>query len=376
MRNFSEVLEIYGRYQVDLAVDTIGEYIRKKNPGCYVFYTNQRFSILSDQKLDFHNIEKYLSERFNKPWTNPEAKVYLTISQFGVHNYTNYENGQELVQSLKTILDSREHSLENLPIEITEEEFAIIDRSLKVKKMLTRDVKNNLEEMFLQPVISSQSGKIEGAESLVRIRDEEGNLIFPDEFIQLAEKNGMIGDLGIRIYDKACAFLSKYQTKLNLQWINVNLSPIQCMDEDLPSCFEIITKKYHLDPSKIHLEITEESEVDPKRLQDFMHIMTEKGFSFSLNDYGSGYSNINRIMSLPFKNIKIDKGIVWDYFKNPDDVLPNFIKTFKGKGYTVTAEGVENENMVNTLKSFGVDYFQGSYYSKPISEKEFIEKYQ
>lgn len=375
IQNFSEMLEIYGRYQMDQAVRMISEFIKKSYPGHYYFYTNQRFAILSDKPMNFDFIRSSLTERFRKPWVNEEANVFLTLSQFAVHNYTNYENGMDLVQSLKIILERREDVTDELSTEITDEEFSIIDRSLQVKKRLNYVVRRDMAELFLQPIINAQTGRLVGAEALIRIRDEDGNLIYPSEFIPVAEKNGAIISLGTQIYERACRFLSQHQETLGLTWLNVNLSPIQCMDETLPDRFCEIAKKYQVPTSLITLEITEEADIDFHKLSVFMRQMMERGFTFSLDDYGSGYSNISRVKNLPFRNIKLDKEIVWDHLRYQTPLLPQVIHSFQQMGYSITAEGVENEEMADVLSLYGIDYFQGFYYSRPIPVDEFVGKY-
>lgn len=103
--------------------------------------------------------------------------------------------------------------------------------------------------------------------------------------------------------------------------------------------------------------------------------MTDKGFKFALDDYGTGYSNLARVKRCSFENVKLDMSIVWDYCKEPDAILPNMIQAFKHMGFSVTAEGIEDEDMEETMKKAGCDFLQGYHYSKPVPAKEFAEKF-
>ena len=103
--------------------------------------------------------------------------------------------------------------------------------------------------------------------------------------------------------------------------------------------------------------------------------MTKKGFKFVLDDYGTGYSNLSRLKKCPFTTIKLDMSIVWDYCKEPDEILPNMIQAFKHMGFAITAEGIEDTNMENTMKNIGCDLLQGYYYSKPVPAAEFAKEY-
>ena len=162
---------------------------------------------------------------------------------------------------------------------------------------------------------------------------------------------------------------------LGLEWINVNLSAAQFMKKDLASDFSNLIEKYNLRPSDIHLEITEAVIVDDDIMNNQIQSLRQKGFLFSLDDYGTGYSNISRLKHSPFSNVKIDMSLVWDYCDNPNLLLPMLIKAFKKTGYSLTAEGIETKEIEDTMKSIGFDYLQGMYYSPPIPMDEFIKKY-
>ena len=103
--------------------------------------------------------------------------------------------------------------------------------------------------------------------------------------------------------------------------------------------------------------------------------MGEKGFVFVLDDYGTGYSNLSRLKKCPFASVKLDMSIVWDFCKEQDAILPNMIKALKHMGFTITAEGIEDEDMERIMKRIGCDYLQGYHYSKPVPAKEFAERY-
>ena len=162
---------------------------------------------------------------------------------------------------------------------------------------------------------------------------------------------------------------------MGISWINVNLSPIQFLRPDLNKRFSKILEKYHVDAEKIHLEITEESMIDYALLQKQIQSMRSTGFQFVLDDYGSGYSNVSRLKKCPFINIKLDMEVVRDYFKEPDKFLPSLVQVFKQMNFTVTAEGVETLEMVESMKNIGCDFLQGYYFSKPLPAREFAEKY-
>ena len=115
--------------------------------------------------------------------------------------------------------------------------------------------------------------------------------------------------------------------------------------------------------------------IDYALLQKQIQSMRFSGFQFVLDDYGSGYSNVSRLKRCPFINVKLDMEIVRDYFNTPDKILPTMVQTFKQMNFTVTAEGVETLEMVESMKNIGCDFLQGYYFSKPLPAEEFAKKY-
>ena len=118
--------------------------------------------------------------------------------------------------------------------------------------------------------------------------------------------------------------------------------------------------------------LTEESMIDFALLREQVENLHNKGFEFALDDYGSGYSNLTRVRRYPFSNIKIDMEVVRNYFRDRDPILPALLQAFKQMSFSITAEGIETAEMAEALREIGCDYFQGYYYSRPVSMNEFL----
>jgi EAL domain-containing protein (putative c-di-GMP-specific phosphodiesterase class I) len=225
--------------------------------------------------------------------------------------------------------------------------------------------------------VESRTGKLVGAEALSRIRGEDGKILPPSAFIPIAEKDGSIITLGEQVLRKTCRFIRDNDIQaLWLQWINVNLSPYQCMSRDLAERFRAILEEYSVAPELIHLELTEQSIADYSLLKHQLLKLQEMGFQFALDDYGSGYSNLTRVKQYPFKNIKMDMEVVWNYFRDRDPLLPAMVQVFRQMNFSITAEGIETKEMADSMAEIGCDYLQGYYFSKPVSMPDFLERYQ
>ena len=284
--------------------------------------------------------------------------------------------GEVLLKTLLNALDKAGRGENSKPIHVTEADLQQTEKENWVRQCIERVIDYTGFELYLQPIVDAASGRILGAEALSRIRDVEGNIIPPGIFIPIAENSGRINELGELVFEHTCKFIKESNfEKAGFDWINVNLSPAQFIRTDLAERYSAIVEKYGIDPARVHLEITEQAMIDDSFLQRQLRDMGEKGFVFVLDDYGTGYSNLSRLKKCPFASVKLDMSIVWDFCKEQDAILPNMIKALKHMGFSITAEGIEDEDMERIMKRIGCDYLQGYHFSKPVPAKEFAERY-
>ena len=377
IHTYKDLREINGNNQTDKGLALIGSFLKQTFPKCLSFYIHGGNFVLIAKKIeDAAYIQKKIQERFDQPWTTQKnAELFFEINCLQLNTKLFFNNRELLYTTLTTSLTNLEDDSRSYVV-IDIEDIKKIEENTMIKRVVETAVDQNKVELFLQPVIDAKSQKLIGAEALARLRDFNGNIIPPAQFIPIAEKNGRISMLGEQMFEKTCQFIKENDIeKLGLSWINVNLSPIQFLRRDLTKRYNLLLEKYQISSEKIHLEITEESMIDFDLLQSQMQNMKEYGFQFVLDDYGRGYSNVARMKTCPFINIKLDMEFVWDYFKCKDKILPTMVQTIKQMGFSVTAEGIESLEMAEALRDIGCDNLQGFYFSKPISEKDFVEKY-
>ena len=378
VHNYRDNRELYGIKQMDQGIHLMGDYMRRAFKKYKVFYYRSgRFIILGDEDMDYVKCLDEVKRRFKKPWKADEAELFL---DFGAA-FIEYSKGEMPFENLMSlVVDAFVMASELEGGEVVEIGSAVLDKSLKqseIKKALKDAVENEKVLVYLQPIIDSKSGKVVGAEALARIKDKNGDIIPPELFIPIAEKNGMINQLGEQVFRKTCQFIGNNNAaQLGLSWINVNLSPIQFMRQDIAERLNAYMTQYDINPELIHLEITEEIMIDEMLLERQMEAFREKGFKFVLDDYGKGYSNMTRLKKCPFINIKLDMSIVWDYCNSPDEMVPNMVETFEKIGFDITAEGIEDEDMMNKMAEIGVNYLQGYLFSKPVPMEEFAGSIQ
>ena len=229
--------------------------------------------------------------------------------------------------------------------------------------------------VYYQPIWCVSDGKYHSAEALVRLEDRVFGQVPPTLFIPEAEQNGLIVKIGEILLEKICQFLETVDfERTGLDYVEVNLSVDQCVRPELADELLDLMDAHGVSPTRMNLEITEtSSSFSQGTVAENVRKLADAGLSFSLDDYGTGYSNVTRMLSMPFSLVKLDKSFV-DNLDQPmvRTVLIETIGMMKAIGKQVLVEGAETAEQVETLSTMGVDYIQGYYFAKPIPANEFI----
>ncbi len=251
------------------------------------------------------------------------------------------------------------------------------NRNFEIRRAIRTAIDGHGFEMYYQPIYSAKEQRVVSAEALIRLNDQKLGFISPEIFIPIAEKGGYILEIGNFVFESVCRFFQENRlAEYGIHYIEVNLSVVECMQHDLAKRLFDITRRHGLSPEYLNLEITETATAGSiERLRHIMQRLTEDGFVFSMDDYGTGYSNIQSVYDLPFEYIKIDKSILWTSMENEKayTVLKNTFLLAKELGKKVIMEGVETEEHIRRLTELGCDYFQGYYFSKPIPGDQFMQ---
>ncbi|MBO7356874.1 MAG: EAL domain-containing protein [Lachnospiraceae bacterium] len=377
VRSYQEMCDIYGSVQMEEGLALMGKYLKQTFKKGIVFYCrNGRFIILAPPETDFVSGRGAITERFESPWKSMNVELYLTVGYAAFDIPSGKYSSETFLNTMIRALDIAGSADSGEFISYGEEELVKTEKEKNIKKCIEAAIDKDGFELYLQPIVDAATGRVTGAEALSRIKDQDGSIIPPGHFIPVAEGSGRINALGEIVFDRTCKFIRENGLeKMGIEWINVNLSPAQFIRSDLAERYAAIAEKYGIDPGSVHLEITEGAMVDDVFLQKQINAMTEKGFKFVLDDYGTGYSNLSRLNKCPFINVKLDMSIVWGFCKEPDAILPGMIEAFRHMGFGITAEGIENADMAGIMTQIGCDLLQGYHYSKPLPAAEFAEKY-
>lgn len=324
--------------------------------------------------------EKYLTDRimslFSKPITLHGIETTLT-PKICVVRYPDF------AQSAEDVRDAIEYTLrtaekaEGSVFVAAKDSITAKKREMHILSTIKNSIVNKSFEMYYQPIYEPAEHGFVCAEALIRMKDPEFGYVSPEEFIPLAESNGMIIEIGEIAFRKVCEFMKSGKAQaLGVRYVEVNLSVLQCVQEQLSDSLMEIMAEYGIPPEEINFEITETAGLaNYDALLKNMNCLISKGVTFSMDDYGTGFSTANYLISLPMDIVKIDKSILWPAMENEEAfvILKHTVEMLKSLKKRIVVEGVETKEMAQLLIDMGCDYLQGYYYQKPIPGDQYLE---
>lgn len=317
-----------------------------------------------------------IQNRFEKPFIVSGMAVSLEAPMAVLHYPEDAQTINNLIDLLDYAMNEVAQVEERVIVRANEDLLNKKRREGQVLRAMKTALREGTFEVYYQPIYSVEKKRYTAAEALIRMPDTEFGYIGPDEFIPIAEHNGIILEIGEFVFRTVCEFMVKEKVwEKGIENIHVNLSVVQCMQEQLAQNFLDIMKGYELPCNRIHLEVTETAAVVSSECLSFnMNKLVENGVQFALDDYGTGFSNATSLIEYPYHTIKIDKGVVWAAMEseNAMKVLRHSVAMIKSLHMSIVAEGVETLEQANELTNMGCDFFQGYYYSKPVKSQDFI----
>lgn len=250
-----------------------------------------------------------------------------------------------------------------------------LDQARDIKAALT----NREFELFYQPQVD-ETGKVSGAEALLRRKRPDGGYISPAEFIPAAEEAGLMPALGDWVLGEACRTLAFWQQDeaTRALKLSVNVSVDQFMKADFVETLMARIAARELDPTRLKLELTESMMVDDVDvIVEKMRTLRTAGIILSLDDFGTGYSSLSHLRQLPIHEIKIDRSFVQDapQSKRNRILLKSIFDIARMLEFSVVAEGIETKEQLLLLQSFGCTIFQGYYFGRPVPLAEFQSRW-
>jgi diguanylate cyclase (GGDEF)-like protein/PAS domain S-box-containing protein len=248
-------------------------------------------------------------------------------------------------------------------------------RRRSVEQELRQALADGRVEAYFQPVIRIADMTVVGAEALARIRAENGDLLLPDQFIDIAEDTGLIADLGSQVLNQALQSLASWNKKVAEPLsVAVNVSARQLADPDFPKMVGTTLLSNHLDPALVALEFTESALIAANPVTEaILEELQALGVRTGLDDFGTGFSSLAYLKRFPIDFLKIDRSFMTGLGTDDDDsaIITGTIALAHSLGLQVVAEGVETETQLHHLRQLQCDHAQGFHFSEPVTDAEF-----
>lgn len=373
--DFRHIKQSYGENNAYALANSIGrkiaDYVKPGfgfciEPGCY--------AIIIKNESDLESIARDIYSDINTNWKIGNMEILPT---FYVTSFE-YPNEVKNYDTYLAYIESFQHVTLNESGVIPIDGMHVNDkvRERQVLQAIERGLSQNNFVVYYQPICTASKQKFVTAEALVRLIDDELGFISPGEFIPIAERAGYIVEIGNFVLDAVCTFIENNDMEaLGLNYIELNLSTVQCLQSNFIEVVSEITSRHHVDSKYICFEVTETASNNASAMfTRNLEILGEMGYMLALDDFGTGYSNIQRMVSSSFDIIKFDKDMTQ---RLSDAGKGNILHTLRSMVHSmnskIVTEGVETQEQYETIKNAGCDYIQGYYFSKPVPEKEFRE---
>lgn len=372
---------MFGHSKGDLLLKEVASVLKKcLNVSDHVFrFSGDEFVLLCfniKTREQAIKLAEKIMDAFIEIFIIDDYQLHITAS-VGIllynENPTNYENC--LIYADNAMYKAKANGRNGYVIYDSSLRESFIDK-LTLKMDMEKALENNEFMLYYQPQVDIRNGNIIGAEALIRWMHKEKGIIFPDEFIPIAEETGLISKIGEWVLGEACSQLKKWQSiDLGLLKVSVNLSAQQFLKSDITEVIKNILSKTGLEPKYLELEITESMTMEVNYAIRKLRELRQLGVSISIDDFGTGYSSLNYLKKFPVNYLKVDKSFVRDIMHDKSDanIVSTIISMAHNMGLEVIAEGVEDKQQLRFLKLRNCDFVQGYYFSRPIPA-EFFEK--
>lgn len=367
------------RYYNDSVSDFLKEFAKTldETSGGQVFkYREWEYVVTFNRNTPLEIASEKVQESLNRDWIIEGDTANIELIYTEIPSSFIARDAETMLEMMRAFRRDYRNSSEKLLV--MDDDWAEgYRREQEIEDMIISAIRDDRIEVYYQPIYSTKKRRFVSAEALVRIINEEGNLIPPGAFIPVAEDTGLILQIGRIVFEKACRLMKDEKLyEKGIEYFEINLSAVQCMRADLADVFIKIIKDINLDPKRINLEITESMAIQSTDiLIANMDKMRRIGVHFSLDDFGTGFSNLDYLLELPINIVKFDRKMTQAYFENSRRraVMGGVINMIKAAELEIVAEGVEEKYQLDELSQIDIDFIQGYYFSKPVPADQFIK---
>lgn len=375
LKGFRFINDHFSQKAGDVLLMRICGFLEKQMPTARVFrFSGDEFAIVCRDQQTCTQYHTLLIERMKHSWSVENFNFQIQYGIGILHVEEHNRDKDEIIKGLEYAVMLAKRAEDNETCTCTANMMKRLYRNEKILELLRSCIQENSFVVYYQPIYDLKEQSYTKAEALLRLPPHDLGQLGPDEFIPLAEENGLITEITYQVLRKTCAFLKSLQrTNQSLKGISVNFSAVMFLQQDLGNNILKIIEEYEIPANMLQIEITESMLTrDYHIIISFMQRMQEQGIDFLLDDFGTGYSNISNVLSLPVQTIKIDKSLLWKAMVSREGaiVLQKMCEAFHEVHQLLLVEGVENEEQVAFVRACGCRYIQGYYYAPPLPQRQ------
>lgn len=345
----------------------------------YIFRTtSKRFIVFTYSLSEYELLLSRIQEFFHQTVQIQQREYQLSAIICGVINAHTLTSHDSLLSYMDYLISLVPASDEAITIQGSESTWKRFQFNKEVERYLPAAIAEDLFEVYYQPVFSLETGDYISLEALSRLHHPSLGYVPPDVFITAAEKNGLITQISYLQFRKICQFVKENIHIMDkIQNIKYNLSPAQFLKSGHIQELADVIHEYGLPGSYFQFEITETVATEySSKLYEAISIFSKHGIGLCLDDFGSGYANLDTVLKLPFSVIKLDRSLLQGILTSERAVVfyKTIVSVLQNMGYKVVAEGVETQEERDLLEQWGVNMIQGYYFSKPLCEADLLKK--
>lgn len=377
---FRKINDTYGHRLGDQLLIATGERLRSLCPETahVTRLGSDEFAVLVENFADEKEVEtlvEQITAAFKVPFFIEEIRMNFTVSiGYVIAEPGHYAEPSPLLRNANIAMqrakDRGRGVWQKFDDKILQETLSAAEMETDLKMALPRQQFS----VVYQPIINIDSSHITSFEVLIRWKHPEKGMIPPDKFITMAESSGLIFDIGLWVLEQACQQLRTWQTEYSvdpLPTISVNLSPIQMERPDFLDRVDDVITRSGINPDQIKFEITETALLQhTDTVDDILESLRERKIELAIDDFGTGYSSLSYLDKLPVQVLKIDRSFVNALTENKNsahEIVRATISLAHNLSMRIVAEGIETQQQMEILKSYGCDYGQGYFIAKPLS---------
>lgn len=373
-----QVNKVYGSSVGDQMLIQAAQGIQEITGSSQVFrITGNCFLAVAESMAEYETNKQKMEEFFRKPFELNGEKIDFPAVICGIMDGGKMKHEDVILSYIEYLASLIKNTDETVVIQSDDRILEGFHYEKEVEQFLKTAVEQDLFEVYYQPIYWNKEERYITLEALSRLRHPNMGMIPPDVFIGIAEKQGMIAQVGLLQFRRVCRFVKEHEYLMKtLKNVKFNLSPSELLKTGHIQLLINMIREYGLSPRYFQFEITETvateySESFCQAVEDFQ----KAGIGLCLDDFGSGYANLNTVLKLPFSVVKMDRSLLTGVTCDEQAAVfyRSIVMVMQNMGYHIVAEGAETKEEVDLLQTWGVDMIQGYYFSRPLPENELLK---